>query len=62
MISRFLNQEGRPRLIAALRAQQSVQNDENLAKELADLVDVIQIEPGKPESAFIRQEIGRAHV
>jgi CRP/FNR family cyclic AMP-dependent transcriptional regulator len=55
MISRFLNQEGRPRLIAALRAQQSVQNDENLAKELADLVDVIQIEPGKPESAFIRQ-------
>jgi predicted nucleotide-binding protein len=35
--------------------QQSVQNDEDLARELADLVDVIQIDPGNPESVFIRQ-------
>ncbi len=55
MITRFEEQEGRPRLIAALRAQQSVQNDEDLAKELADLVDLVQIEPGTPESTFIRQ-------
>lgn len=55
MITRFEGQEGRPRLIAALRAQQSVQNDEHLADELADLVDLVQIEPGKPESTFIRQ-------
>jgi CRP/FNR family transcriptional regulator, cyclic AMP receptor protein len=55
MITRFQGGEGRPRLIASLRAQQSVQNDEHLAEELADMVDLVQIEPGKPESTFIIQ-------
>lgn len=55
MMSRFLGNEGRPRLIAALRAQQSVQNDAPLAEEMADLIELIQIEPGKPESTFITQ-------
>jgi predicted nucleotide-binding protein len=35
--------------------QQSVHNDEDLANEIADLVDLVQIEPGKPESTFIKQ-------
>lgn len=55
MRSRFLGNDGRPRLIAALRAQQSVHNDEQLAADLADLVDLVQIEPGTPESTFITQ-------
>ncbi len=55
MITRFEGKDGRPRLIAALRAQQSVHNDEQLAVQLADLVDLVQIEPGKPESTFITQ-------
>lgn len=55
MITRFQGSDGHPRLIAALRAQQCVHNDEDLAKELADLVDLVQIEPGKPESTFIKQ-------
>ena len=55
MITRFQGSDGHPRLIAALRAQQCVHNDKDLAKELADLVDLVQIEPGKPESTFIKQ-------
>ncbi|MBL9118171.1 MAG: nucleotide-binding protein [Verrucomicrobiaceae bacterium] len=55
MITRFQGPDGHPRLIAALRAQQCVHNDEDLAKELANLVDLVQIEPGKPESTFIKQ-------
>ena len=55
MISRFNNQEGRPRLVAALRGQQSVQNEALLAEELAELVELIQIEPGSPGSTFITQ-------
>ena len=55
MITRFQDADGRPRLLAALRAQQSVQNDMHLAEELANLVDLVQIEPGKPESTFITQ-------
>lgn len=55
MISRFLGEEGRPRLISALQAQQSVHNNEDLAKELADFVELVQIESGKPESTFIKQ-------
>lgn len=55
MITRFEGKDGRSRLIVALRAQQSVHNDERLASELADLVDLVQVEPGKPESAFITQ-------
>jgi CRP/FNR family cyclic AMP-dependent transcriptional regulator len=52
MITRFEGKDGRPRLIAALRAQQSVQNDEQLAEELADLIELIQVEPRK---SFITQ-------
>ena len=56
MITRFQGSEGRPRLVSALRAQQSVQNDTQLAEELADLVELIQLEPGKPNSEFITQD------
>jgi CRP/FNR family cyclic AMP-dependent transcriptional regulator len=52
MITRFNNQEGRPRLVAALRGQQSVQNEALLAEELAEVVELIQVEPG---SNFITQ-------
>ncbi len=38
--------------------QQSVQNDEHLANELAGLVELVQIEPGNPESTFIKQVFG----
>jgi predicted nucleotide-binding protein len=55
MITRFQGSIGRPRLISALRAQQCVQNDTQLAEELADLVELIQLEPGKPNSEFITQ-------
>ena len=47
MITRFEGHESRPRLIAALRVQQSVHNDEQLAEELADLVELMQVEPGR---------------
>jgi CRP/FNR family cyclic AMP-dependent transcriptional regulator len=55
MIMRFQGSDGYPRLIAALRAQQCVQNHEEIAKDLAEVVDLVQIEPGKPESKFITQ-------
>lgn len=55
MITRFHGSEGRFRLVSALRDQQSVKNDNQLAEELADLVELIQLEPGKPNSQFITQ-------
>jgi CRP/FNR family cyclic AMP-dependent transcriptional regulator len=55
MITRFDGPEGRFRLVSALRDQQSVKNDNQLAEDLADLVELIQLEPGKPNSEFITQ-------
>jgi CRP/FNR family transcriptional regulator, cyclic AMP receptor protein len=55
MISRFQGDEGKKRLITALRAQQIVQDEEPLAAELADAVQLIQVEPGTPGSELIRQ-------
>jgi predicted nucleotide-binding protein len=56
MISRFQGEKNRPNLVAALQRQKIVQNNEQLASELADVADLIQIEPGKPDSAFINQD------
>lgn len=55
MISRFQGEEGKKRLITALRSQQIVQDEESLAAELADAVQLIQIEPGTPAGALIKQ-------
>src|ERR1019366_428146 len=55
MISRFQGDEGKKRLITALRAQQIVQDEEPLAAELADAVQLLQIEPGAPASELIKQ-------
>jgi predicted nucleotide-binding protein len=55
MINRFLGSDGMPRLVAALLNQQTVQNDENLARDLAAIVSLVQIEPNCTESMFIEQ-------
>lgn len=55
MITRFKGNEGRPRLVAALCAQRTVQNNQALAEELAELVTLHQIEPQCVESTFITQ-------
>jgi predicted nucleotide-binding protein len=55
MICRFQGDEGKKRLITALRAQQIVQDEEPLALELADAVQLLQIEPGTPASELIKQ-------
>ena len=55
MISRFQGDEGKKRLITVLHAQQIVQDEEPLAAELADAVQLIQVEPGTPASEMIKQ-------
>jgi|ERR1035441_587869 predicted nucleotide-binding protein len=55
MISRFQGDEGKKRLITALRAQQIVRDEEPLAAELAEAVHLLQIEPGTPTSELIKQ-------
>ena len=55
MINRFQGSDGMPRLVAALLNQQTVQNDENLARDLAGIVSLVQIEPNCTESIFIEQ-------
>jgi CRP/FNR family cyclic AMP-dependent transcriptional regulator len=56
MIKRFEGEGGRDRLIEALRRQVIVQNDEQLATELADIAELSQIEPSSRESEFIKQD------
>jgi CRP/FNR family cyclic AMP-dependent transcriptional regulator len=55
MMTRFQGDEGKKRLITALRAQQIVQDEEPLAAELADAVQLLQVEPGTPASELIKQ-------
>ena len=45
MINRFCGQEGRDRLISALRKQIIIHDNETLAMELADQVELLQFEP-----------------
>jgi len=42
-------------LVATLLTQQTVQNDENLARDLAAIVSLVQIEPNCTDSMFIKQ-------
>lgn len=55
MITRFQGEVGRARLVAAMRAQKIVSDDEKLADELANEAALIQVDPGKPDSTFIEQ-------
>ncbi len=53
MIERFQGEQGRARLIEALRAQRIVQGNEKVAKALADLTVLSEIPPGEQ---LIRQD------
>jgi CRP/FNR family transcriptional regulator, cyclic AMP receptor protein len=55
MISRFQGQDGKPRLVTALRSQQIVQDEQPLAIALADAAQLIQVEPASPNSEIIKQ-------
>lgn len=55
MIHRFQGEEGKKRLITALRSQKIVQDDEALATELADVANLLQIEPNSGTSEVITQ-------
>lgn len=56
MISRFQGAENKPNLVEALRRQSIVQNNGELATELADAAHLVQFEPGTSESTLIRQD------
>lgn len=55
MITRFQGEGGKARLVTAIRAQRIVSDELNLAEEIADAGTLIQVEPNKPESEFIKQ-------
>ena len=55
MISRFQGEGGQARLIAVLRAQRTISDEETLAKEIAKIACLIQLEPNTPTSEFIKQ-------
>ena len=55
MITRFQGEEGQKRLVAALRIQKIVQDDEELATAIAEVAEIIQIEPNSESSEFIKQ-------
>jgi len=55
MISRFQGAEGRQRLIKALREQDIIRDEEQLATEIAEVAEVIQISPTSPQNEFIKQ-------
>ncbi|MBI5384094.1 MAG: nucleotide-binding protein [Verrucomicrobia bacterium] len=55
MIARFQDEGGVARLIAALRAQRIVCDEEMLAQETAKVAALLQIEPGTSTSEFIKQ-------
>src|SRR5262245_52597087 len=55
MISRFQGEGGHARLIAGLRAQRIVSDEETLAEEIAKISHLIQLEPNTPSSEFIKQ-------
>jgi len=62
MIERFQGEDGARRLIAALRLQQIVCDEERLATELAAVTELIQIEPDLPSSEFITQGADDNHI
>jgi predicted nucleotide-binding protein len=55
MITRFQGEGGKTRLVTAIRTQRIVSDELNLAEEIAGAGTLIQIEPNKPESEFIKQ-------
>lgn len=55
MISRFQGIDGKARLIRALREQGIVRDEEQLAAELAELVEILQFERDHPKNEIIRQ-------
>lgn len=55
MISRFKGSEGKQLLIKALRGQAIVRDEETLAAELAEIVELIQFEPTPPKHEIIKQ-------
>lgn len=55
MISPFQGEGGNARLIAALRAQRIVADDERLANEMAKVITLLLLEPHTPTSEFIKQ-------
>ena len=52
MIRRF---QERDKLVEALRRQQIVQNEQVVAEKLADVAELIQIEPEPPGNVIISQ-------
>ena len=48
MIERFKGEDGKKRLIEALRLQELVSDEEDLARELADIVNLETIEANTP--------------
>ena len=55
MIERFQGAEGKKRLIAALRLQKIVQDEQDIATAIAEVAEVIQVDPNTTRSDFIRQ-------
>jgi predicted nucleotide-binding protein len=55
MIARFQSEGGQARLIAALRAQRIICDEEKLAQEIAKVAVLLQLEPNIPTSEFIKQ-------
>ena len=55
MITRYHGEGGQARLIAGLRAQRMISDEERLAEEIAKIAHLIQLEPNTPTSEFIKQ-------
>ena len=55
MITRFQGEGGKARLVTAIRTQKIVSDKLKLAEEIAEASVLIQLEPNKPESEFIKQ-------
>src|SRR5262249_2289212 len=51
----FQGEGGHARLIAGLRAQRIISDEETLAEEIAKISHLIQLEPNTPSSEFIKQ-------
>jgi predicted nucleotide-binding protein len=55
MISRFQGADGQRRLILVLRETHIVRDEEPLATAIAQVAEIVQIEPGGPQSIIIQQ-------
>src|SRR5688500_14301157 len=58
MLERFSGDEGRQRLVDAIRQQRLVGNSEEVASDLADVAALHEIKPDGPDSVFVRQGAG----